>query len=658
MAGRAGPCPKCKCIIKVRGEPAAVATDSASVNRVAASKQAAPAPGTTNGAAKTKAELPKPLIPPAKKPEVSPAKKAVVADAEDDVVEAELAEETPPRKKTSNHVPIPAKEAEDTAHEPVEAVQADEAETVTEDGANSGDASSTKDLPGALTPCGADEDPFANLNVPQDVQEAIRAELTRGERIVWVGQQSVEMNLQKIRLVFYIFGGILVFMGLMGLLLAVLLVFTTSQRAGGGIGMAVGAIPVIGVLVVWGMAVLFFLAPRLVKGFVSPRCYALSNRRALVYVMRNRVDTYGPDKICKMECKESDRWKGAGSLVFDYDLRSIRIGGSGTLSGKNLEKVKRRGRPLGFTDIENVRAVERLVRETLLERRIPPPSDDADVVKSADNNASEEVVLDPNLKHAPGVSLAESSDADDPNIKAAPGANGSKRRPVVNKTMTEQDVKDAADRTSEVFDASNLAPHLKKMVEDELSKGERLVWLGQPDPKIVVVKSLPFAILLFLTFFVCGLGSLVICYFMNRQTAELKQVMPLIVGICTIFMLIGIVAGLNPLRKYWIARRTCYTLTSRRAIVWGSSLLGQQSMVVYSPAMLVRMRRKDSFIFKDGAGDVIFRTHTVIITQRGRRGSTFASEIRYGFIAIRRAREVEVLVRETLVDPLVDKMTN
>ena len=58
----------------------------------------------------------------------------------------------------------------------------------------------------------------------------------------------------------------------------------------------------------------------------------------------------------------------------------------------------------------------------------------------------------------------------------------------------------------------------------------------------------------------------------------------------------------------------------------------------------------------DDAGDVVFKSMTTITHHHGRHGSSTSSSTTYwGFLAIRKSRDVEALLRETLIDPYLLK---
>jgi hypothetical protein len=111
-----------------------------------------------------------------------------------------------------------------------------------------------------------------------------------------------------------------------------------------------------------------------------------------------------------------------------------------------------------------------------------------------------------------------------------------------------------------------------------------------------------------------------------------------------------------PLLRWRSARRTCYVLTNRRALVYKESLFGP-TRDSYSPLEVSGMRRSDSWLIA-GSGDLIFRTVQVISKTQTRPGVMTASvkTIHYGFLAVAHLGAVEKLVRETLIDRFVDKL--
>jgi hypothetical protein len=181
-----------------------------------------------------------------------------------------------------------------------------------------------------------------------------------------------------------------------------------------------------------------------------------------------------------------------------------------------------------------------------------------------------------------------------------------------------------------------------------------VLWAGQPDRGLVFFRALPITIgggLMLSILFVIFLFV-----FLAQKQKDFMFLIPL--GFISLFLL-GLV--LYPFFSRGAAAKTCYLLTNRRAIVWKPGFLGfgGVSPTNYSPAELTNLRRRDSWFFGDGAGDVIFKSVTVITTTYSNRGSRTSSRTTlYGFLSIRKAKDVEALIRETLVDPLLDRIND
>jgi hypothetical protein len=110
-----------------------------------------------------------------------------------------------------------------------------------------------------------------------------------------------------------------------------------------------------------------------------------------------------------------------------------------------------------------------------------------------------------------------------------------------------------------------------------------------------------------------------------------------------------------PLVRWHTARRTCYALTNRHALVYKESLFGP-TRESYTPLEVSAMRRSNSWLVA-GTGDLIFRTVQVVTTSRSQgRSSTSVKTTHYGYLAIAHIGDVEKLVRETLIDRFVDRL--
>ena len=183
----------------------------------------------------------------------------------------------------------------------------------------------------------------------------------------------------------------------------------------------------------------------------------------------------------------------------------------------------------------------------------------------------------------------------------------------------------------------------------ELARGERLVWVGQPLRPLMWVRSLKGVC--FGLFFLALMGfiwfGVAFPELLGKKRAFDQAGASCLMAVVFLFVLACV--ALWPFWFMFRAGRTCYALTSRRAVVWSCEWHGGVKVTTYTPAELTRMRRADSWAYGRGAGDLIFRSRTVVAAStRGVSSRTY----HYGFLGIAKVRAVEKLVRKTLVDRL------
>jgi hypothetical protein len=87
-----------------------------------------------------------------------------------------------------------------------------------------------------------------------------------------------------------------------------------------------------------------------------------------------------------------------------------------------------------------------------------------------------------------------------------------------------------------------------------------------------------------------------------------------------------------------------YVLTSRRALTWPANWMGTPTLEAYGPRDLSNLHVVGK--------DVVFRTVTTV--RRDKQG-THATTQNFGFLAQPDAPAVERLIRETLVEPFLEK---
>lgn len=185
--------------------------------------------------------------------------------------------------------------------------------------------------------------------------------------------------------------------------------------------------------------------------------------------------------------------------------------------------------------------------------------------------------------------------------------------------------------TNTSYRVPTVPPDLRRRVDAELVTGESLIWLAQPEPRLFGRQAWPFVLFgipwtAFSMFWIWGaIGA---------------------PGPFALFPLVGlplVLIGLGMLvSPFWLARRatkTIYAITNLRAIVWEGRILGGTHVQSFLPERLTAMTRIER---ADGSGDVLFEEFT---TGRGSGSTT----VRRGFVGVARVREVEDVVRRTLL---------
>ena len=209
----------------------------------------------------------------------------------------------------------------------------------------------------------------------------------------------------------------------------------------------------------------------------------------------------------------------------------------------------------------------------------------------------------------------------------------------------------------ETFGETRLPPPLQARVEAELDKNERLLWVGQPNPRRFMLQALP--ILLFgIPFTAFAVFWMVIASGMMFGAADMMDGFGGGIFACfplfgLPFLFIGLAMLTAPL---WMARRagqTFYALTDQRAILWEANLWGGVAVRMYRGPDLTRMRRNE---YNDGSGDLIFEEYVTLSHGPGHSDfhGDYGRRVRWnrqqhGFLAIPRVREVEEIVRKVLL---------
>lgn len=188
---------------------------------------------------------------------------------------------------------------------------------------------------------------------------------------------------------------------------------------------------------------------------------------------------------------------------------------------------------------------------------------------------------------------------------------------------------------------STLADEWKCRIARELEKGEKFLWAGQPDPTMAMCRYLHMISAVML-FFLLVLGGVTWLSWDGIRQGQLgSTVLP--------GGLLLVVMGL-PSLVFWQrrrARRTCYVLSSRRALVFQPNLFGKLRVTSYLPQQLRNARFKRSWLFGPNAGDWIFcQQFSKRVTHYVDEGRTeVARGVKsYGFLMLRNALEIRKLL--------------
>lgn len=187
-------------------------------------------------------------------------------------------------------------------------------------------------------------------------------------------------------------------------------------------------------------------------------------------------------------------------------------------------------------------------------------------------------------------------------------------------------------------------------VRSELDERERLVWAEQPRVGRFVRQSIPIVLfgIPFTAFALFWITSAWVMMFGFPWSDRPSQGPGLPFDLLPYFGIPFVLVGLGMLASplwYWAqASRTCYALTNRRAIVWQGGLFGGLTVRSYGAEALDKTTRTE---YPDGTGDLVLEQIVEVGTDS--EGHRTTRTIRHGFIAIGNVKEIEKLVRRTLL---------
>jgi hypothetical protein len=187
----------------------------------------------------------------------------------------------------------------------------------------------------------------------------------------------------------------------------------------------------------------------------------------------------------------------------------------------------------------------------------------------------------------------------------------------------------------ETSDSEALTDDLRDRIAAELEPGERLVWAARPKAGTGVGCGLKAILILGILPTAAGAG--LILWAVQGRPDEFVAVGVVLIAVGAFLTVVTTWA--NRINRR-MREGTLYALTDRRAITWVPEYPAKVAVKSFYPPDLRSVYRKES---PDGSGDLILEEATT----PGPKG--VPATVAKGFLGIDRVREVEQLVRDTLL---------
>ncbi|WP_208678532.1 hypothetical protein [Synechococcus elongatus] len=182
-----------------------------------------------------------------------------------------------------------------------------------------------------------------------------------------------------------------------------------------------------------------------------------------------------------------------------------------------------------------------------------------------------------------------------------------------------------------------IPPQLRQKIDRELDLREEILWIGQPEPSLMILTGGTLAIALFAVpwtaFSVFWMWAALGFQVPDLSRGFQPQYLFAMFGIP--FFLIGIGMLLSPFWSWRQAFQTVYIITNQRAITFEGA--GKTVIRSYYPQQFNNLYRKEG---NNGIGDVIIAAETT----RDSDGDRQRREL--GFFNIRDPKEVEVILKK------------
>jgi hypothetical protein len=201
----------------------------------------------------------------------------------------------------------------------------------------------------------------------------------------------------------------------------------------------------------------------------------------------------------------------------------------------------------------------------------------------------------------------------------------------------------------QTFEELGITDHFRKAVEEELTKDEKLVWLGRPsrNPAVHPDKRV---------LAVIGLVVLGVAVALGLFVKGMPLIFPGVLGLLGLFF-VAAPWLFNPANTY----QACYVVTNRRAILLERTLAGPRRKSYHPHELLALERRSNQRVA--GAGDLIFEYIFIVgeatngpATDGTFRRTDVPQRSPRGFFYLDQVQEVEHLIRSTLLKNLEKKL--
>jgi hypothetical protein len=186
----------------------------------------------------------------------------------------------------------------------------------------------------------------------------------------------------------------------------------------------------------------------------------------------------------------------------------------------------------------------------------------------------------------------------------------------------------------------------RDQIQDLLEPGEQVIWADKPDTQAAYRSGWIFGGIL------CGAAFVLLVITISAIASTGGNSAVIGVGVFLGVLALALIGAGIAAPKYmrWRYAKNFYVATDRRALVWASNFFGRPKLRVYPPAKLTRMQSMG--VRADGLGTLLFGRELV----KNRRGQVRGIVV-HGFFFIRNVPQVEKLLRDRLVDPLTDRLS-